>query len=77
MDITTNVNNQSRDQHGKECTVPCIVVQNMCVSIKYHFIREHVAYAAVKLEYRNTKKIIAGIFTKGTNNGLELPSLES
>ena len=35
------------------------------IDIKYHFIREHVANAAVKLEYCRTEEMIAGIFTKG------------
>ncbi|CAB4028654.1 Hypothetical predicted protein, partial [Paramuricea clavata] len=35
------------------------------IDIKYHFIREHVASAAVKLEYCSTEEMIADIFTKG------------
>ena len=35
------------------------------IDIKYHFIREHVANATVKLEYCNSEEMIADIFTKG------------
>ena len=35
------------------------------IDIKYHFIREHVANAAVKLQYCRTEEMIADIFTKG------------
>ena len=40
-------------------------VQNVHIDIKYHFIREHVASAAVNLEYCSTEEMIADIFTKG------------
>jgi hypothetical protein len=35
------------------------------IDIKYHFIRKHVASAAVKLEHCSTEEMIAEIFTKG------------
>lgn len=35
------------------------------IDIKYHFIREHIANAAVKLEYCSTEEMIADMFTKG------------
>ena len=38
------------------------------VDIKYHFIREYVANADVKLEYCSSEELIADIFTKGLNS---------
>ena len=38
------------------------------VDIKYHFIREHIANAAVKLEYCSSEEMTADIFTKALNS---------
>ena len=37
------------------------------IQVKYHFIRSLVQQNKIKLEYCNTKKQLADIFTKGTN----------
>jgi hypothetical protein len=34
------------------------------ISIKYHFIREHVAEKNIRVEYVGTKEQVADIFTK-------------
>ena len=40
------------------------------IDIKYHFIREHIAKATVKLEYCPSEEMIADIFTKGLSAAL-------